>query len=60
MSIGDLWSPRTDDGVALQVVITVLSVGALAWVVRRERALLLLVVGVGMVVLAWYGVRALH
>jgi hypothetical protein len=60
MSIGELWSPRTDAGVAVQVVITVLLVGALAWAVRRERSLVLLVVGVGMVVLAWYGVRALH
>lgn len=60
MSLGELWSPRTDAGVAGQVVATILIVVAVVWAVRRERSLVLLVVGIGMVVLAWYGVRALH
>ena len=60
MAIADLWSPQTDAGVVAQVVITLLLIGGLVWLVRREKALVQLVVGVGMVVLAWYGVRAIH
>lgn len=58
--IGDLWSPHTDAGVVAQVIITLLAVGALCWLTRREKALVQLVIGVGMVVLAWYGIRAIH
>ncbi len=60
MSLDELWSPHTDAGVVVQVLITVAIVAVLVWVVRKERALVQLVVGVGMVVLAWYGLRALH
>ncbi|MEM8618315.1 MAG: hypothetical protein AAGF73_01205 [Actinomycetota bacterium] len=59
-SIGELWSPRTDGGVALQVVVTIAIVAALAWTLRTERALVLLVTGIGCVVLGWYGIRSLH
>lgn len=58
--MGDLWSPRTDAGVLVQVIVTIVLVISLVWVVRRERSLVLLIVGVGMVVLAWYGIRGLH
>jgi hypothetical protein len=58
--VNDLWSPRTDAGVIAQVVITILIIAILTWAVRRERSLVLLVVGIGTVVLAWYGVRGLH
>ena len=58
--MSDLWAPRTDAGVAVQVLVTILIVVVLAWVLRRERSLVLLVVGIGTVVLAWYGVRGLH
>lgn len=57
---GELWSPRTDAGVLVQVVVTIAIVVGLAWLVRKERSLVLLVVGVGLVVLAWYGIRSLH
>ena len=59
-AIGDLWSPQTDGGVVAQVIITLLVIGVVVWFVRRERALVQLVVGVGMVVLAWYGFRTIH
>lgn len=60
MSIADLWSPQTDAAVGTQVIITLTFIAGLTWLVRRETALVQLVVGVGMVVLAWYGLRALH
>lgn len=59
-AIADLWSPQTDAGVITQVIITLLLIGVSIWLVRREKALVQLVVGIGMVVLAWYGIRALH
>ena len=58
--MGELWSPRTDAGVLVQVIVTLLIIGGLTWAVRRERALVQLVLGIGMVVLAWYGIRGLH
>jgi len=58
--MSELWSPRTDAGVLVQVIVTLLIIGVLVWAVRRERALVQLVIGVGMVVLAWYGIRGLH
>ncbi|MEO1058856.1 MAG: hypothetical protein AAFY28_18270 [Actinomycetota bacterium] len=60
LAVGELWSPRTDGGVAVQVALTIALVVVLAWAVRRERSLVLLVVGIGLVVLGWYGVRSLH
>jgi hypothetical protein len=59
-AIGDLWSPQTDHGVVAQVVITMFVIGVAVWFVRREKALVQLVVGIGMVVLAWYGFRTIH
>ncbi len=60
MNLDELWSPRTDGGVVAQFIVTVLLVTGLVWLVRRERSLVLLVVGLGTVVLAWYGFRGLH
>ncbi|MEM9517169.1 MAG: hypothetical protein AAGA42_20140 [Actinomycetota bacterium] len=60
LAIGELWSPRTDGGVAVQVGLTIVVVAIAAWAVRRERSLVLLVVGAGLVLLGWYGVRSLH
>lgn len=54
------WSPSTDTGVFVQVTITMLIAAALVVAVRRERSMVLLVVGVTMVVLGWYGIRGLH
>jgi hypothetical protein len=58
--IADLWSPQTDAGVIAQVIVTLLIIASSAWLARREKALVQLVVGIGMVVLAWYGIRASH
>ncbi|MGE0141125.1 MAG: hypothetical protein AB7R77_25260 [Ilumatobacteraceae bacterium] len=56
----DVLLPATDRMVAIQLVV-VLVVGVVAtWFVRRERALVELVVGVTFVVLGLMGVRALH
>ncbi|NND75517.1 MAG: hypothetical protein HKN44_10985 [Ilumatobacter sp.] len=60
VALGELWSPRTDGGVFVQVVVTIMLIGVLAWTARREGSVVLLIVGVGTVVLAWYGIRALH
>jgi len=60
VSIGELWSPQTDAGVVVQVLVTIALTAVALWLVRRERALVQLVLGIGMVVLAWYGVRAIH
>lgn len=60
LSIGELWSPQTDAGVLVQVIVTIALIVGLSWLVRRERALVQLIVGVGMIVLAWYGIRAIH
>lgn len=59
-ALSELWSPRTDAGVFVQVVATIVLIVTLAWIARRESSIVLLIVGVGMVVLAWYGIRALH
>lgn len=60
LALGELWSPRTDGGVFVQVVVTIALVVVLAWAARREPSVVLLIVGIGMVVLAWYGIRSLH
>lgn len=58
--VGELWSPRTDAGVVAQVAVTIALVLVLSWFARREPAVVQLIAGVGLVLLAWYGVRALH
>lgn len=59
-SLASWWSPDTDAGVAVQAAITLAVALVVAWLVRRERALSLLVIGTTMVVMGWYGLRALH
>ena len=54
------WFPSTDAGVAVQVVVTILIGLALAAVFRKESPLVLLVIGITLVVLGWYGIRGLH
>ncbi len=56
----ELLLPRTDAGALAQVVGVVVLTAAIALVVRRERSLVTLVVGVGMVVLGAMGLRTLH
>lgn len=58
--IASWWSPDTDAGVAVQVVATIAVGIALGLAVRKEHSLLLLVIGITMVTLGWYGIRGLH
>ena len=60
VAIGEIPLPRTDAGAGMQVllVITITAVAAIA--LRRERSLVTLVFGVGMVMLGFIGIRALH
>ena len=58
--IATWWSPTTDSGVIVQVIVTLLLGLAIGVVVRRERSLVLLTVGLTMVLLGWYGIRGLH
>lgn len=54
------WSPSTDAGVILQVIVTVALAIVVGVAVRRERSLVLLVTGITLVILGWYGIRGLH
>lgn len=54
------WFPETDAGVVIQVIVTVLVAIVIGIAVRREQSLVLLVVGITMVTLGWYGIRGLH
>lgn len=58
--IASWWFPETDTGVLVQVIVTLLIAVVLGVIVRRETSLLLLVVGLTMVTLGWYGIRGLH
>ena len=58
--VASWWSPQTDAGVVVQVVLTIALGATAAWFARRERSLVLVVVGVTLVLLGWYGVRGLH
>ena len=58
--IATWWFPMTDGGVVVQVIVTILLGAVLGIVVRKEKSLVLLVIGVTLVVLGWYGIRGLH
>lgn len=58
--IASWWFPTTDAGVIVQVVVTVLIGVVLGVLVRKESSLILLVAGVTLVTLGWYGIRGLH
>jgi len=58
--VNDVLFPATDAGVLGQLLaLLALAIGA-GWLVRREPALVTLVVGVGVVLLGFFGLRALH
>lgn len=52
--------PHTDAGAGMQVVIVIFLTLVVATMVRRERSLVMLSIGSGMVVLGLMGMRALH
>jgi uncharacterized membrane protein (Fun14 family) len=58
--IASWWFPETDGGVVVQVVVTLIIAIAIGVAVRKERSLVLLVIGVTLVTLGWYGIRGLH
>ena len=58
--IATWWFPTTDGGVVVQVIVTILLGVALGVLVRKETSLVLLVIGVTLVTLGWYGIRGLH
>ena len=58
--IASWWFPETDAGVLVQVVVTLAIAIGLGIAVRSERSLVLLVIGITMVTLGWYGIRGLH
>lgn len=60
MTLGSWWFPTTDAGVAVQVVVAILLGVSIGLLVRRERSLVLLVTGITLVLLGWYGIRGLH
>jgi hypothetical protein len=58
--VRQLLLPATDAGAIGQIVgFTVLWVSTLV-IVRRSREARILVAGIGLVVLGWFGVRAMH
>ena len=58
--IASWWFPETDAGVVVQVVVTLLAAILIGVAVRKERSLMLLVIGITMVTVGWYGIRGLH
>ncbi len=58
--MADILLPATDRAALLQVVVAVVAVSAATLLVRRERALVLLTLGIGTVVLGLMAMRTLH
>ena len=58
--IGSWWFPETDAGVVVQGIVTLIIAVVIGVAVRRERSLVLLVIGITSVTLGWYGLRGLH
>lgn len=56
----DVLLPATDRAVAIQLLTVLVVIGVALWFVRRERALVELTVGVGLVLVGLMGIRALH
>jgi hypothetical protein len=58
--IASWWFPTTDTGVIIEFIVTIVIAVALGVLVRKEQSLVLLVVGITLVTLGWYGIRGLH
>ncbi len=56
----DILLPRTDGGVAVQLAILIGGYAVGVFLLRRHRDWLLLLTGVAVLLLALFGVRALH
>ena len=60
VAMSDLLQPSTDAGALVEVVVTVAVAAGVALLVRRERSLVLLVVGATLVIIGSFGFRSLH
>jgi hypothetical protein len=58
--IRELLLPRTDAGVAGQVLATAVAWIALVYFAHRQRELVLFISGVSTMLFAWYALRAVH
>lgn len=58
--VDDVLFPATDAGVVGQVLGVLAVTIALVWLVRRERSLVTLVIGVSLLLLGFFGLRGLH
>lgn len=56
----ELLLPRTDAGVAVQLAVAAVVFAVALFVVRRDRDVRLLVIGMAVMTAAWSGVRTLH
>ena len=56
----ELLLPRTDAGGGVQAIVVILLMVTVAVLLRRERSLVTLTIGIGMVVLGVMGLRTLH
>ena len=56
----DLAFPRTDAGALAQVAVAVPAIAVGAWLARRNRDVMVFVIGSGILLLAWFALRALH
>ena len=56
----DVLFPATDAGGVGQILGVLAVTVTLVWLVRRERALVTLTIGVSFVLLGFFGLRALH
>jgi len=56
----DLLLPATDGGVAVQFVVVTAIAGGLVWIVRRDRNLRLLVIGLSVLTYGLMALRAVH
>jgi len=58
--VDDVLFPATDAGAVGQLLGVLAVTIAVLWLVRRERALVTLVIGISMVLLGFFGIRSLH
>jgi len=58
--LASLLLPRTDGGVLAQLITVIVATVVVATLVRRERSLVILTIGVGTVTLGLMGLRTLH
>jgi len=56
----ELLLPRSDAGVLVQTVVAVIVLGLALVLVRRDRELRLLMIGLAVLTTAWFAVRSVH